>query len=85
MLSNPGDVYATGDETVKTALNRAIFAKFMIDGTKVVVHQMNKPFDSVMEAQRRVGWRAYQRNTGGAQFAEPSEADLEAWAIDLGR
>ena len=83
MLRSPGEFYAKGDETVKTAMNRAIFTRFMIDGDKVAVHEMAEPFDMISKTHQRTQRRSYQRVTGGLQLAEPTEADLETWAFDL--
>jgi len=84
LLANPGDAYTQGNELVRTALNKALFTKFLIDGTKVVGHEMKEPFDAIAEAHERRQRLTYQRTTGSLQLAVPSEADLDAWAFDLG-
>jgi hypothetical protein len=39
LLDRPAELYEQGNETVRSTLNNARFAKFLIDGGKVVEHE----------------------------------------------
>jgi DNA invertase Pin-like site-specific DNA recombinase len=45
LLDDPARLYRTGDETVRTILNKAFFAKLYIDGKKVAGNELREPFD----------------------------------------
>src|SRR5439155_27319187 len=68
LLDNPAGIYERGNEVVRSILNRAIFGKFMIDGRKVVGHQMNEPFATLDETYQRQA-RRYYRTVGTSSTA----------------
>jgi hypothetical protein len=90
LLDDPAGMYERGNEVVRTILNRAIFTKFMIDGTKVVGHQMNEPFDTLDETYQRRQARRYYRTVGTPSTAPdgllgvPDLAELESRWHGLG-
>ncbi len=84
LLEDPAGMYERGGEVVRSILNRAIFMRFMIDGTKVVGHELREPFRTLDETYRRHQARRYYRTAGSPTGAEdgllvaPELAELEA-------
>ena len=74
LLEEPASLYERGDEVVRTLLNRAIFTKFMIDGRKVVGHELREPFDALDETYQRQQRRSYRRAVGRADGDESAVA-----------
>lgn len=64
LLGNPAQMYTEGDETVRSILNKALFSKFVIDGTKIVDAELKEPFDALTAASERDEVRVYLRKAG---------------------
>ena len=52
LLGAPQAAYASGNDIVKTALNRAFFAKLYVDAEKITGHELNEPFDVLLGAYK---------------------------------
>jgi site-specific DNA recombinase len=63
LLDNPAELYARAEdnEVVRATLNKAFFARFMIDGHKVVKGELKEPFDALIGAAERDEVRVYLR------------------------
>ncbi len=64
LLDRPAERYVDGNETVRTLMNRAIFARFVVDGTKVINGELKEPFDALIGAAERDEVRVYLRQVG---------------------
>jgi site-specific DNA recombinase len=64
LLDRPAELYEQGNETVRSTLNKAIFVKFLIDGMKVVGHELQEPFDVLTAANERGESMVYLRQAG---------------------
>ncbi|BCB84118.1 hypothetical protein Psuf_014310 [Phytohabitans suffuscus] len=64
LLARPAELYAQGDEVVRSTLNKAFFAKFLIDGTKVADGALKEPFDGLVDAADSDEVRVYLREIG---------------------
>jgi hypothetical protein len=51
-LEDPQTMYERGGEAIRSILNKAIFTKLYVDGSTVVDHQLNEPFDIITDACR---------------------------------
>ena len=67
-------MYQRGNEAVRSILNRAFFTKLYVDGTKIVDHQLNEPFDVLAEAYTIWRHRQTGRRTYGRQAATQARA-----------
>jgi site-specific DNA recombinase len=52
LLEDPHSMYQHGGETVRSILNRALFARLYVDGQKVTEQALQEPFDMLGEAYR---------------------------------
>jgi hypothetical protein len=64
LLENPAEAYATGDEVVRSTLNKAFVSRFMIEGVKVVEGELKEPFDTLLGAYEHDEVRVYLREVG---------------------
>jgi hypothetical protein len=64
LLNRPAELYATGDEVVRSTLNKAFVTRFMIEGTKVVESELKEPFDVLLGAYEHDEVRVYLREAG---------------------
>ncbi len=46
-------MYRTGNEIVRSILNRAVFTKLYAEGHKISEHELSEPFDVLHETYRR--------------------------------
>jgi site-specific DNA recombinase len=50
LLDKPDELYITGNEVVRSILNRAFFTRLYVDGSRVTDQELNEPFDTLHEA-----------------------------------
>jgi hypothetical protein len=79
LLDDPHALYTSGNETVRSILNRALFTRLYVDGGRVTGQELHEPFDMLHEAyviyrerqaDRRSRWgersRTYHRRGAGS-------------------
>lgn len=69
LLANPHAMYRSGNETVRTILNRTLLTKLYVNGRKISQHELSEPFDVLHEAYQRYrsqrrGNHTYHRHSG---------------------
>src|SRR6266511_1367495 len=88
LLDRPAERYVDGNETVRTLMNRAIFARFVVDGTKVINGELKAPFDALIGAAERDEVRVYLPGGVGrpvpAGWRRPAAADRGGPAAVVG-
>jgi hypothetical protein len=78
LLADPRKLYLAAEETTRAVLNKAFFAKLMIDGRKVSGQELQEPFDVLDGA-----YKSYQRRQSLTYYRttrsslEAAEAGLE--------
>ena len=74
LLSNPQEMYARGNEQVRTILNQAFFTKLYVNRRKITGQELREPFDVLMGVRgllpTEASTRAYYRRSGALGRAQ---------------
>ena len=80
LLDTPAQMYAEGDEVVRSILNKAFFTRFMINGEKIMDSELKEPFDVMTDVSEREEARVYLREVGRLPGHASSTTDPDARA-----